>query len=112
MIAVSVLFWLMVLGLKYNAFKSWFVDLTALTDKKRSIPKTEEALFMNSCTVAYAFYETDFRIRRFAEALSGPGARTDAIALQTETTKKFEIIEGVSVYRIQKKGFRQTGRSI
>jgi hypothetical protein len=39
MIAVSVLFWLMVLGLKYNAFKSWFVDLTALTDKKRSIPK-------------------------------------------------------------------------
>jgi glycosyltransferase involved in cell wall biosynthesis len=64
---------------------------------------------MNSCTVAYAFYETDFRIRRFAEALSGPGARTDAIALQTETTKKFEIIEGVSVYRIQKRDFDKQG---
>lgn len=64
---------------------------------------------MNSCTVAYAFYETDFRIRRFAEALSGPGARTDAIALQTETTPKFEIIEGVSVYRIQKRDFDKQG---
>jgi glycosyltransferase involved in cell wall biosynthesis len=64
---------------------------------------------MNSCTVAYAFYETDFRIKRYAEALSGPGVRTDALALQTESTKKFEKIDNVNVYRIQKRDFDEQG---
>jgi len=64
---------------------------------------------MNSCTVAYAFYETDFRIRRYAETLGGPGARTDAIALQNETSKKFEVLNHVNVHRIQKRDFDEQG---
>jgi glycosyltransferase involved in cell wall biosynthesis len=64
---------------------------------------------MNSCTVAYAFYETDFRIKRYADALSGPGVRTDAIALQSESTEKFEIMNHVNVHRIQKRNFDGQG---
>lgn len=64
---------------------------------------------MNSCTVAYAFYETDFRVRRYAEALVGPGAKTDAIALQSEGMEKSEMINGVRLYRIQKRKFDDQG---
>ncbi len=64
---------------------------------------------MNSCTVAYAFYETDFRVSRYAEALAGPGRKTDAIALQSEGKKKVEIINGVRLRRIQKRRFDDQG---
>jgi glycosyltransferase involved in cell wall biosynthesis len=64
---------------------------------------------MNTCTVAYGFYETDFRVKRYAEALVAPGSRTDAIALQTGDKKKIEIINGVKLYRIQKRDFDEQG---
>ncbi len=64
---------------------------------------------MNSCTVAYAFYETDFRIRRYAEVLHRKGDRTDAIALKTDSTKSFEILDGVNVHRIQSRDFDEQG---
>jgi glycosyltransferase involved in cell wall biosynthesis len=64
---------------------------------------------MNSCTVAYAFYETDFRVSRYAEALAGPGRRTDAIALQSEGKKKVEMINGIKLRRIQKRRFDDQG---
>ena len=28
---------------------------------------------MNHCSIAYTFYETDYRVRRYAEAVAGPG---------------------------------------
>jgi|WetSurMetagenome_2_1015567.scaffolds.fasta_scaffold03197_4 glycosyltransferase involved in cell wall biosynthesis len=64
---------------------------------------------MNSCTVAYAFYETDFRVSRYAEALAGPGVVTDAIALRAEGKAKTEVINGVRLYRIQKRRFDEQG---
>ena len=64
---------------------------------------------MNSCTVAYAFYETDFRVSRYAEALAGPGMHTDAIALQAEGKTRTEIINGVTLHRIQRRRFDDQG---
>jgi glycosyltransferase involved in cell wall biosynthesis len=64
---------------------------------------------MNSCTVAYAFYETDFRVSRYAEALTAPGSVTDAIALQADGKRKIERINGVKLYRIQKRLFDDQG---
>ncbi|MGB6744988.1 MAG: glycosyltransferase family 4 protein [Terracidiphilus sp.] len=59
--------------------------------------------------VAYTFYETDNRVRRYAEALVKRGDQVDAIALWREGQMPFEIIRGVRVYRIQKRVIDERG---
>lgn len=56
---------------------------------------------MKACMVAYTFYETDNRVRRYAEALVKRGDQVDAIALRRPGQIPFEVIRGVHVYRIQ-----------
>ncbi|MCU0609553.1 MAG: glycosyltransferase [Chitinispirillaceae bacterium] len=58
---------------------------------------------MNSCSIAYAFYENDFRVFRYAEALVSPGSRTDAFGVRGPGKKSRELINGVTVYRIQER---------
>jgi glycosyltransferase involved in cell wall biosynthesis len=53
--------------------------------------------------LGYAYYETDNRIRRYAEALVKRGDEVDAIVLRREGQVSFEVINGVSIYRIQKR---------
>jgi glycosyltransferase involved in cell wall biosynthesis len=56
---------------------------------------------MKACMVAYTFYENDGRIRRYAESLIVKGIQVDVVALRQKNQSRFEIISGVSVYRIQ-----------
>lgn len=58
---------------------------------------------MKACMVAYAFYENDARIRRYAESLIAKGIQVDVVALRQKNQTRFEIINGASVYRIQKR---------
>src|SRR5271157_4559534 len=58
---------------------------------------------MRACMVGYAFYETDNRVRRYAEALVRRGDEVDAIVLRREGQVSFEVINGVNVYRIQRR---------
>jgi glycosyltransferase involved in cell wall biosynthesis len=51
--------------------------------------------------VAYTFYETDNRVRRYAETLVKRGDEVEAIVLRREGQSSFEIINGVHVYRVQ-----------
>lgn len=53
--------------------------------------------------VAYTFYESDGRVRRYAETLAKRGDQVDVIALRRTDQKKHEIISGVNIYRIQKR---------
>lgn len=64
---------------------------------------------MNSCTIAYAFYESDYRVRRYAEAVTTPGSRADAIALRAPGKAKTEVINGVVLHRIQERNFDDQG---
>lgn len=59
--------------------------------------------------VAYTFYDADNRVRRYAEALARRGDQVDAIALAREGQPAFEVIQGVRVYRIQKRVIDETG---
>ena len=59
--------------------------------------------------VAYTFYETDSRVRRYAEALVKRGDQVDAIVLRREGQGSFDIIRGVRVHRIQKRLIDETG---
>ena len=58
---------------------------------------------MKVCMIAYTFYETDGRVRRYAEALAKRGDEVDAIVLRQEGQTGVEIINGVKVHRIQKR---------
>ena len=58
---------------------------------------------MTACMLAYTFYESDNRVRRYAETLVKRGDEVDAIVLRREGQPAFEIIAGVRVHRIQKR---------
>jgi glycosyltransferase involved in cell wall biosynthesis len=64
---------------------------------------------MKACMVAYTFYETDNRVRRYAEALVKRGDQVDAVALQRDGQPRFEVIRGVRVYRIQRRRIDEQG---
>lgn len=64
---------------------------------------------MKACMLAYTYYETDNRVRRYAEALARRGDRVDAIALGREGQPWYEVIQGVHVYRIQKRVINEKG---
>ena len=49
---------------------------------------------MKACMVAYTFYETDNRVRRYAEALVNRGDQVDAIVLARDGQPSFEVIQG------------------
>jgi glycosyltransferase involved in cell wall biosynthesis len=52
---------------------------------------------------AYTFYETDNRVRRYAETLVKHGYEVDAFVLGRRGQPCFTVINGVRVYRIQKR---------
>ena len=58
---------------------------------------------MRACMLAYTFYEQDNRVRRYAEALTKRGDQVDAIALRRPMSPASEVIQGVNVFRIQKR---------
>jgi glycosyltransferase involved in cell wall biosynthesis len=64
---------------------------------------------MNHCSIAYTFYERDFRVCRYSEMLKNDDNRVDVIALRKENEPKQNIIKGVNVYKIQKRNFNEKG---
>jgi glycosyltransferase involved in cell wall biosynthesis len=58
---------------------------------------------MKICMLAYTFYESDNRLRRYSEKLVQGGDHVDAIVLRREGQEAYECIKGVHVHRIQKR---------
>jgi glycosyltransferase involved in cell wall biosynthesis len=61
---------------------------------------TEE---MRACMLAYAEYDNDTRIVRYARALVSRGDSVEVIALRQPGQKRREMVNGVSVLRIQER---------
>ncbi|MBA3037618.1 MAG: glycosyltransferase family 4 protein [Desulfobacterium sp.] len=55
------------------------------------------------CMLAYSFYDSDGRIRRYAETLARRGDYVEAICLKKRGQLSHEVIQGVNVYRIQER---------
>ncbi len=55
------------------------------------------------CMLAYTFYEADNRVRRYAEALANRGDQVDVVALRRGDQGRFGVLNGVNVYRIQRR---------
>jgi glycosyltransferase involved in cell wall biosynthesis len=62
------------------------------------------------CMLAYAFYESDTRILQYATALAERGDTVDVIALQRGgSLPEFEVLDGVNVFRIQRRTVNEKG---
>lgn len=64
---------------------------------------------MRACMVAYTFYETDNRVRRYAETLARRKDEVDVVALRRDGQPRVETIRGVRVHRIQKRRIDESG---
>jgi glycosyltransferase involved in cell wall biosynthesis len=51
--------------------------------------------------LAYSFYDADNRVRRYAESLARRGDQVDAVAVGHRGQPRFEVMEGVRVFRVQ-----------
>ena len=57
---------------------------------------------MNICMAAYTVYDSDGRVRRYAEEMAQRGHSVDVMALRRDDQPKQEEMKGVTVYRMQK----------
>ena len=65
---------------------------------------------MNICHLAYTFYESDNRVRRYAESLVERGDTVDVIALRKKGLPYNEKINGVNIFRIQGRTVNERGK--
>jgi glycosyltransferase involved in cell wall biosynthesis len=69
---------------------------------KRACPETERPWKGRACMVSYSFYESDNRVRRYAETLVKQGYLVDAFSLKPRNAKAdTEVIDGVTVHHLQ-----------
>lgn len=72
-------------------------------------PARKAMTFVRICMISYSFYESDNRVRRYAETLAKRGDEVDVLALGREGKPDFEVIAGVRVYRIQRRARDERG---
>jgi len=65
---------------------------------------------MKVCMLAYTFYESDNRVRRYAETLVNRGDVVDVVALRRKGQNDFNELNGVRIYRIQEREINEKGR--
>jgi glycosyltransferase involved in cell wall biosynthesis len=64
---------------------------------------------MKICMLAYSFYETDSRIKQYANALVERGDAVDVIALRRPGQAAHSVLNGVNVFRIQTRTINERG---
>jgi glycosyltransferase involved in cell wall biosynthesis len=79
--------------------------------KIRAESRSRLALPMRACMVAYTLYESDNRVRRYAETLVKRGYQVDAVALrEVGQSKDVTILNGVRLFRIQSRVRNEKGK--
>ena len=69
---------------------------------RKAVPASARNTRKKICMVAYSQYESDNRVRRYAETLAKRGDQVDVIALSRElSSQPVEEVDGVTVYRVQ-----------
>jgi len=62
---------------------------------------------MKILMLAYTFYETDNRVKRYAETLARRGDHVDVVVLRKPDQPSYEVSNGVHLHRIQKRVFNE-----
>lgn len=63
-----------------------------------------------ACMLAYSFYESDNRVRRYAETLARQGYQVDAVTLRKDGQPRYGSLSGVRICRIQKRVRDEKGK--
>ena len=61
------------------------------------------------CMSTHSFYESDMRVRRYAESLARRGDHVDVFSLRRDGRENRELLKGVHVHRIQKRVKNEAG---
>jgi glycosyltransferase involved in cell wall biosynthesis len=69
-----------------------------------------EARPLNVCMIGYTMYDSDGRVIRYAETLAKRGDRVDFIALKGEGDPDEEVLNGVRLFRIQRRTFKEKSK--
>lgn len=64
---------------------------------------------MNACIIAYTFYEVDFRVSRYADALVDHGYNVDVFALRRKEQARREKVNGATIYHLQERDYNEKG---
>jgi len=64
---------------------------------------------MKACMLAYSFFDTDNRVRRYARTLVSHGFEVDVVSLRRDDQKAYDEIDGLKVYRIQSRKIDERG---
>jgi len=64
---------------------------------------------MNACIIAYTFYEVDFRVSRYADALVEEGYKVDVFALRRKEQARSEKLNGATIYHLQERDYNEKG---
>lgn len=62
---------------------------------------------MHVCMLVYSFYESDYRVRRYAEVLAQQGHAVDVICLRKPKESNFTTDSGVRLIRIQRRSINE-----
>jgi glycosyltransferase involved in cell wall biosynthesis len=60
--------------------------------------------------ITHSFYETDTRVMQYANALRERGDTVDVLALGREGSARFEVIDGINVFRLQTRKINEKTR--
>lgn len=64
---------------------------------------------MNACLIAYTFYENDFRVKRYAEALADAGYKVDVFALRKKGGSKISKFDMITIHHLQGRSYNEKG---
>jgi len=65
---------------------------------------------MRVCMLGYTFYELDSRVRQYARALVERGDEVDFIGLRKESQALQEMVQGVRIFRIQRREYNEKSK--
>jgi glycosyltransferase involved in cell wall biosynthesis len=66
--------------------------------------------YLRAAMLTYSFYESDGRVRRYAETLAQRGDKVDVISLRREGQSYYNQLKGVNVYRVQERVRDEKGK--
>jgi glycosyltransferase involved in cell wall biosynthesis/peptidoglycan/xylan/chitin deacetylase (PgdA/CDA1 family) len=89
-----------------RSLKSTGTTATSSPSESKSI-KTRP---LRACMLAYSFYDTDNRVRRYAETLAERGAQVDVISLRRDGQTRQGTANGINIHRIQRRIVNEKGK--
>lgn len=96
---------LMRFGLPKEEARSWRGDHCHTGEMRREARRK-----LRFCMLSYSFYDTDARVTRYAETLARRGDDVDVVSLGHDGQTDAEQINGVNVFRIQKRERNEKSR--